>query len=118
MDKGMRHYYELIDELVKMSGSCADAANVEKGAVRGMDAEEGINGILAKLTGEERKVLARYVLSTYQSGIYDVLVHLEWLRECKEMKIFVEGEELPAGQYEGLPCDYIGRCKGWEWPDE
>ena len=44
--------------------------------------------------------------------------HLEWLRECKGMKISVEGEELSAGQYEGFPCDFIGRCKGQEWPDK
>ena len=117
MDKGIKLYKELMDELVRISVSCTDAANVERGAVR--DAADGaVSGILAKLSEDERKTLAKYVLGTYQSGIYDVLVHLEWLRECRGMKIFLEGEELPTGQYEGLPCDFIGRCKGWEWPDE
>lgn len=43
---------------------------------------------------------------------------MEWLRECKDMVITVEGEVLPAGKYEGIPFDYIGRRENWEWPED
>ena len=113
----MELYKEWIDGLVKMSGSCVNAARVEKGLVKGVAADAGINKLLEKLSEEERKVLAQYVSETYQAGIYDMLVQMEWLRECREMKISMEGEELPIGQFEGIPCDYIGRCGDWEWPE-
>ena len=118
MDEGIRLYKELINDLVNMSQSCAESGGVENAAVRGTDRDGEINELLAGASQEVRKALAGYVLGAYQSGIYDVLVHLEWLRECKGMKISVEGEELSAGQYEVFPCDFIGRCKGQEWPDK
>lgn len=117
MEKGAELYKELIDGLVKISGNCANADRVENGLVKGVAGDAGINKILAKLSEEERKVLAQYISQTYQAGIYDMLVQLEWLRECRGMKIFMEGEELPLGQFEGIPCDYIGRCGDWEWPE-
>ena len=118
MDKGIRLYKELIDELADMSQNCTETGCVEKAAVRGTGSDGEINGLLSGVSPEVREALAGYVLRAYESGIYDVLVHLEWLRECKGMKMSVEGEELPAGQYKGFPCDFIGRCKGKEWPDE
>ena len=117
MEKGVELNKELIDGLVKISGSCVNAAKVEGGLVKGTAEDAGINQILGKLSEEERKVLAQYISKTYQSGIYDMLVQLEWLRECRGMKISMEGEELPLGQFEGIPCDYIGRCGDWEWPE-
>ena len=117
MEKGRELYKTLIDELVKMSRRCADANNVKKGSVRGIAAESGINDVLAKLDEKDREILAAFVLDAYGSGIYDTLEQLEWLRCCKDMVITVEGEELPTGKFEGIPCDYIGRRDGWEWPE-
>ena len=118
MEKGIEIYKNLIDELVKMSRNCADANAVKKGRVPGIDAEKsGINDILSKLSDQERDVLAGFVVEAYHSGIYDTLEQLEWYRCCKEMKISVEGEELPLGKYEGIPCDYVGRRQGWVWPE-
>lgn len=118
MDKGTRLYQTFIDDLVRMTKSCVDASNVEKGEVRGAGAENEINEILAKLSDSERKVLSEYVLDAYSAGIYDTLEQLEWLRECKNLVLTAEGEVLPAGRFEGMPCDYIGRKNGWQWPEE
>lgn len=117
MSSGLENYKSLIDSLVKMSGSCAAMTSIKRGEVKGVEAKSGINDILAKLSDEERDVLANYTLKAYTSGIYDTLEELEWHRVCKDMVITMEGEELPVGKFEGIPCDYIGRCDGWEWPE-
>ena len=117
METGVSLYKAFIDELVKMSQSCVDATRVEKGEVHGSAAKSGINDVLEKLSEEERKILAQYILETYTAGIYDTLDKMEWLRECRSMVISIENEVLPAGKFEGMPCDYIGRKNGWEWPE-
>ena len=119
MSKGSEIYKALIDDLVKMSRSCVSANRVIKGKVPGaVAAETGINDVLAKLDDKDKTILAQYVLDAYHCGIYDTLEQLEWLRECKDMVITVEGEVLPAGKYEGIPNDYIGRRDDWEWPED
>lgn len=118
MSNGSELYKGLIDELVKMSRSCVAANRVISGEVCGVEAETGINDVLGKLNEKEKSILAQYVLDAYHSGIYDTLEQLEWLRECKGMVITVEGEVLPAGKYEGIPNDYIGRRDDWEWPED
>lgn len=119
MDKGTEIYKGMIDELAKMSKNCADARAVKKGKVPGIDADKmGINELLSKLDERERDILAKFIEETYQSGIYDTLEHLEWLRCCKNMIITIEGETLPLEKYEGISNDYIGRRSGWEWSDE
>ena len=119
MEKGAEIYKNLIDELVKMSRSCADARTVKKGSVPGIDAEKrGINDVLIKLDENERDILSKFIIEAYHAGIYDTLEQFEWLRSCKNMVITVEGEALPLGKYEGIPNDYIGRRSGWEWPDK
>ena len=117
---GIELYKKFIDELVEMSRSCADSNAVKTGKIPGIDAaNKEINKILKKLNQKERNILSEFILDTYNSGIYDTLEQLEWLRCCKDMVITVEGENLPLGKYEGISCDYIGRRSGkWEWPDD
>ena len=119
MDKGAAIYQKFIDDLVKMSRSCADANAVKKGKVPGINAEKtGINDILQKLNEQERNILAGFIIEAYSAGIYDTLEQLEWLRCRKDMVVTVENEVLPMGKYEGIPCDYVGRRSGdWEWND-
>ncbi len=119
MNKGLEIYRNIIDELVKMSRSCADANAVKKGNIQGIDAEvTGANDILNRLSDRERDILAGFILDVYHAGIYDTLEQLEWLRCCKDMVITVEGEVLPMGKYEGIACDYIGRRADWVWPED
>lgn len=119
MDRGAEIYKGIIDELAKMSKSCADERAVKKGKVPGVDADKiGINELLNKLDEKERDILAKFILEAYHAGIYDTLEQLEWLRCCKGMVITVEGETLPLGKYEGISNDYVGRCSDWEWPEE
>ena len=120
MKNGIELYKNFIDDLVEMSRSCVDSNLVKKGKVTENDeTNKEINKILKKLNPKERNILSEFILDTYNSGIYDTLEQLEWLRCCKDMVITIEGENLPLGKYEGIPCDYIGRRSGeWEWPED
>ena len=120
MEKGAEIYKKFVDDLVEMSLSCVDSNIVKAGKVPEIDAaNKGINKILKKLNQKERNILSEFILDTYNSGIYDTLEQLEWLRCCKDMVITIEGENLPLGKYEGIPCDYIGRRSGeWKWPED
>ena len=118
MDKGTGIYQGIIDELVKKSRNCVDANWAINGEAKGSgDHIARLNELLAKLTPEERETLAQYVSDAYMSGIYDTLCELEWYIDCKDMKITVEGEELPTTKFEGLGNDFIGRRDGWEWTE-
>lgn len=118
MDKGTKIYQEIIDTLVSRSKSCADSDQVLNGEAKGISEHIcKLNKLFSKLTGEEREILASFVLDAYSSGIYDTLCELEWYIDCKEMKISVEGEELPTTRFEGLGNDFIGRREGWEWTE-
>ncbi|MCD7995274.1 MAG: hypothetical protein LUK37_27235 [Clostridia bacterium] len=119
MGRGTEIYKDLIDELAKMSKSCANATAIKKGMVPGIAAKEsGINELLNKLNEHEREILAKFIVESYHDGIYDTLEKLEWLRCCKNMVITIEEETLPLGKFEGIPNDYIGRCSDWIWPDK
>lgn len=116
MDKGTQIYQELMDGIVKMSKHCAEAGWARNGEAKGLpEKSEKLNAIFAKLTAEEREVLAEFALGAYAGGIYDVLCELEWYIDCRSMTISVDGELLPTTAFEGLGNDFIGRCDGWEW---
>ncbi len=118
MDHAAKIYQEWMDALVQQSKSCADANWALTGEAKG-DSEQTakLNQLFAKLSQEERETLAKYALDAYSSGIYDALCELEWYIDCKNMKIFVDGEELPVTKFEGLGNDFIGRREGWEWQE-
>ncbi len=116
MGNGTKIYQEIIDELVKKSKSCVDANWAINGEAKGTGVHiTKLNELFAKLTIEERETLAQYALDAYTSGIYDTLCDLEWYIDCKDMKITVEGEDLPTTEFEGIGNDFIGRRNGWEW---
>lgn len=118
MDNGTKSYQELVDTLVDKSKSCVAANWALNGEAKGVSEHiSKLNEVFSKLTIEERETLAKYVLDAYSDGIYDTLCELEWYIDCKEMKISVEGEELPTTKFEGLGNDFIGRCEGWEWTE-
>lgn len=112
MDKGTKLYQELVDTIVKKSKSCVHANRARNSEAKGnSDDAEKLNLLFAKLTEEEREVLANFAQHAYSDGIYDVLCELEWYIDCKDMKIIVDGEELPTTKFEGLGNDFIGRCE-------
>lgn len=117
-NKGTKIYQEIIDELVKKSKSCVNADWVLNGQAKGAGENiSKLNELFLKLTTSEKETLAEYVLNAYMNGIYDTLCDIEYYIDCKEMKITVEGEDLPTTKFEGLGNDFIGRREGWKWTD-
>lgn len=118
MDKGTKIYQNLIDTLAERSKSCTESKWAENGEAKGSGENiVRLNELFSKLTQDERKVLANFAADAYMSGIYDTLCELEWYIDCKDMKITVEGEELPTTEFEGLGNDFIGRREGWDWAE-
>lgn len=116
MDKGTQIYQELVDTLVEKSRNCVSANWARKGEAKGNSEEiANLNSLFAKLTDEEREIIAKFAVDTYMSGIYDVLCELEWYIDCRDMIITVDGEKLPTTEFEGLGNDFIGRREGWKW---
>ena len=104
-------------ELAEKSKTCAEAKWASDGKARGTGNHiDRLTQLFARLTAEERDTLAQYALDAYMSGIHDTLCDLEWYIDCRDMKITVEGEELPTKEFEGIGNDFIGRRSGWEWP--
>jgi len=66
----------------------------------------GINELLARLSDQDRAILAEMVAESFRSGVHQTLVTLH------------EEAIIPFDRgYEGTPFhDYIGRVNGWEWP--
>ncbi|MDE6678954.1 MAG: hypothetical protein K2K02_07920 [Ruminococcus sp.] len=113
MDNGTEIYKKLIDELVEMSRSCVDADKI-----RNRETCSKLKNILLKLTPEDRDILADYVLKAYCDGIFNVLDLLEWYACCRNMKITIDGENVPTDKFEGMQNDFIGRRDGWEFPEK
>lgn len=115
MDKGTELYKKLIDELAEMSGKSVRAKSVREGNV---EFEKEINGVIKKLSPADRNILADYINKAYSDGIFDVVGLLEWYACCRDIKITIDGETLPTDKFEGMQNDFIGRCDGWEFPED
>lgn len=113
MDKGTEIYKKLIDELVEMSKSCVDADRI-----RSRETDGRMKDILLKLTLEDRDFLADYIAKAYADGIFDVLDLLEWYACCRDMKITIDGVNVPTDKFEGMQNDFIGRRDGWKFPEK
>ena len=68
--------------------------------------QSAMNGLLARLDGTDRQVIARMLEQQFIGGIHEALV------------ILYEAELPPFDKaYEGSPFhDFMGRLDGWEWP--
>lgn len=100
----------LVDDTIHGQGQIA-ADRVRRGVwvaapTPDMGEARAINDVLARMSPEDRAVLAEVVASEFRGGIHQTLVALH-------------EEELPPFDraYEGTPFhDYIGRLHGWAWP--
>lgn len=57
-------------------------------------------------------------METYSDGIFEVLCLLDWYACCRDMKITIDGENVPTDKFEGMQNDFIGRRDGWEFPEK
>jgi hypothetical protein len=107
-------YRAIIDELVAHAPSVA-ARRIREGA--GLAPAHGaMNGLVGRLSPEDREVLAAFLDSERLGGIHDTLATLTWWLECGGVAWAHEGVPMAAGYEGGLHMDLIGRVHGWEWP--
>ena len=118
MDNRSDNYNQIIDELVQLSRSCVDAECIRDGNVIGDFADSGIIDLLAKLSDNERALLAAFVSSVFRSGIYSVLDTLEWHSRSGNISILFDGQNHAETDSEGLQNDFLSRCNKWEWSDQ
>ena len=80
MNNGYENYKNMIDKMVDISHSNIEATCIMKGSFPQVDMYQGINSLLKKLSDEEREILAKQMIDCRSAAIFDVLSHLEWLR--------------------------------------
>ena len=111
-----RKYRDAIDALVDM---CRDGqGQVGPDRVRSgvwnpsatdsfMPDQNAVNLLLAKLSSQDRKVLAGLLAQQVETGVFETLKVLE-----------NHGIEPFDTGYEGSPYnDFVGRLGNWRWPD-
>lgn len=80
--------------------------------------KESRNALLAKLSSEDKEVLASIVEESRSSGIHDVFVFLNEQMSEDSLHILVDGESLPIEPFgTELFFDWVARCAGDEWPE-
>jgi len=115
-------YKAIIDDLVERS-SCSVSANlVELSGMLwkgdGPDEPEAKAAFewVRSLTQDQRRLLAWLLRYERSSNFHDVLAQLEWWITCRDVALTFRHEPLPVNFAEGMHCDFVGRCTGWEWP--
>jgi hypothetical protein len=113
-------YQAIIDELVEeTSQSIGDRLIREEGIYARAPGYDAHNTFIASLTSEQRELVAEMLRKERTSTIHDVLAGLTWWLLCGEVGLTFQGRPMPfdlSGM--GLHGDYVGRCQGWQWPDE
>lgn len=116
---GLNKYKSFIDGLVSRRSS-ALAKRIQNGHVP-IEAENGhkINQLLAKLTNEEREVVASMIQRGKDDGIHTVLSYLSEEMLIRGLELVQDGVMLPKDPFETeIFFDWIARRDGKKWPDE
>ncbi len=116
MEQKPRVYREVIDEIVdacKNGQGQIGPRRVLNGvwnpnATAGfIEDQHEINLLLARLSGNDRRVIAGMLELAFSGGAFEALKAFEKF----EIEPFVEG-------YEGSPYhDFLGRMQEWKWPE-
>lgn len=113
-------YKAIINRLVsETSQSLGDRLIREDGIYTKAPDYEAHNQFIASLSTDERQLVAEMLLRERTGAIHDVLAELTWWISCREVGLTFQGRPMPwelSGM--GLHGDYVGRCQGWEWPDD
>jgi hypothetical protein len=117
MENSKEQYKLFVDDLVKLKPS-VDANWAKRGYWPQTPDNEKINGFLARLSQEEREILATLLDDSRSSGIHDVLVYLQGQFDNGNMKIIVDNTEIANSPFgTELHYDWTCRVNGDEWPE-
>jgi len=115
-------YKKLIDDLVEVQQQGdVTAARVRKKQLWPTSAASDLvkqNRIIKSLNDEDRETVAEMLQSARDDGIHDVLVYLQEEMDLNDLRITINGTELPVNPFWDLFHDWQYRCSGESWPDE
>jgi hypothetical protein len=113
---GLELYRDFVDELVKRREGVIPKWIREKGWPV-LPENEQINALLSKLTPAEKEVIARIARAARDDGIHDTLVFLQEQMDLKNLRLVMDGVELPVSPYDtDIFWDWVARADGAPWP--
>jgi hypothetical protein len=78
---------------------------------------EQVNALLAKLTSEEKEIVARIAREARDGGIHDTLAYMQESMDSKNLRLSMDGVELPVSPYDtSIFWDWVARVDGAAWP--
>ena len=122
MDSALKLYKRFIDDLaeVQQRGDVA-AGRVKEKHLWPTSATNDLvrqNKIIKSLSDEDREIVSEMLQGARNGGIFDVLVYLQEEMDLNDLRITIDGIELPIGPFWDLFHDWQYRCSGKNWPDE
>jgi len=113
-------YKAIIDQLVtETSHSVSEKLVAQEGIFSRAPADEALNSLVRSLSTEQQDLLAKMLRAERTAAIHDVLAVLSWWLEAGGLAFTFHGESMPVDlSGMGLHGDYIGRQRGWDWPDD
>ena len=113
---GLEEYRKLVDGLVQRREGVLPRWVREKGWPR-LPENEPVNELLARLTPDDKEVLARIVREARDGGIHDTLAYLQEQMDLKNLRLVLDGVELPVSPYDTeIFWDWVARADGAPWP--
>jgi hypothetical protein len=118
MSIALTAYKELIDGLVEVRDG-VEARRVHKGVWLPEAGNEDINRLLAGLTDDQKKTLARMLQESRDGGIHDTLAYLTEQMSLRGLRLFKGATEIKIPDFSGqMHFDWVSRRAGDIWPDE
>ena len=122
MESALKLYKKFIDDLVELQ----QQGDVTANRVRAKNlwptsaASELVkqNKIIKSLNGENGEIVAEMLQYARDGGIHDVLAYLQEEMDLNDLRITINGVELPVGHFWDLFHDWQYRRNGESWPDE
>ena len=113
MDMSTQLYKKLIDDLVGQR-DCVFAKRVREKHLQHLCPQ-----VIASLDDEVKESIAKMLQDARDGGIHDTLVYLNEEMTLNEMRIVLDGTELPVEPFDTeMFYDWVARCNGDAWPDE
>ena len=120
MDNALKLYKKFIDDLVERRDDVV-ARRVRDKLLWPTTAAKNLvqqNKIIESLNEDDRKIVAEMLQEARDSGIHDTLVYLNEQMLLNEMRIVINGTELPVEPFDSMFYDWVARRDGDIWPDE
>lgn len=115
--KNLDQYKAFIDDLVKLR-PCVKSVWAKEDGWPKLPQNEPINQLLDELTPGQKSVLSEMLQQARDGGIHDTLAYLNERTIIDDLRIFVQGSELPVEPFDTeLHYDWVSRTECDEWPD-